>query len=333
MLDRMLSRTWMSKLALAADGEGAGGGTAPAEGDGKAPQQPADGGQPAPQQPSEQPRQEPKQEPKQQPQQRRRQEPAEGKQDGKQPEAPTKPDWMPDKLWGDGSQFLTQDGSLDTEAMGKALSESYRQAENKIFTRKDDLKKEVAQEIEQERRANVPESPDRYQPNVPEGVLPENAEVQIDDNDPILQEFKQTAHDIGLTQDQFDSLFQTYLKAQTQALPDVNKEIERLGDHGPQRLDRVERWMQSHLSESGQQKMQQLAVDADTVALFEEVMELAGEPKFQTTQDGEVVEETSMEELKRLQGTEEYRRGDPATVRKVRAGYQKLAQQRARGGR
>jgi len=319
----------MARIALAPDG----GEAAPAEGGGEAPSQPADGGQQAPRQPASQPQQ-PSEQPKngakqeqQQESKRRSQQPAEGQ------EGPQKPDWMPDKLWGDGTQFLSEDGQLDSEAMGKALAESYKQAENKIFTRKDDLRKEVQEELQQEMRANVPESPDRYEPQVPEGVLPEGSDVQIDDNDPLLQQFKQTAHDIGLSNEQFNQLFQTYLQAQVANLPDVNSEVQKLGDYGPQRLERVERWMQSHLSDQAQQKMQNLAVDADTVTLFEEMMELSGEPKFQTTQQGEVQEEITMDDLKKIQASEEYRRGDKAVVQKVRNGYQKLAQQRARGGR
>ncbi len=321
MLTWMRNLTLASRIALAPDGEG---GAAPAEGGGE-----AQGGQPGPA------NTQPPADGGQQQAERTQQPSGKGEQrsEGKQPQQPTKPDWMPDKLFGDGSQFMGEDGSLDYEGMGKALSESYRQAENKIFTRKDDLKKEVAQELQQEQRANVPESPDRYQPDVPQDILPEGSEVNIDDNDPILQEFKQKAHDVGLSNEQFNELFQTYVKAQVQSLPDVEQEVQRLGDYGPQRVERVERWMQTHLSENAQQQMQTLAVNADTVALFEEMMELSGEPKFQTTQDGEVQEGVTMDDLKKLQASEEYRRGDKAVVQKVRNGYQKLAQQRARGGR
>ena len=52
---------------------------------------------------------------------------------------PNKPDYFPQKLWGDGTQYLQEDGSLNHEAMGASLSEAYTQAERRIFMRTEDL--------------------------------------------------------------------------------------------------------------------------------------------------------------------------------------------------
>lgn len=250
---------------------------------------------------------------------------------GGAPAGPTRPEWFPERLWDDGSAYQTKDGALDYDALGTALKADRDHNKGKVFKRKDDLSREVREEVEQERLNARPESPDKYALQVPEGVLPEELQLQLDENDPIVTEARQYAHDLGLSQEQFDGLMGLYAKAQLQNLPDTQAEAEKLGENADKRLERVESWMSQHLSDSARQTIADQFVSAGLVEVLEEVMELSGEPQFIQTEDGGYQEDITLDDIRKLQASEEYRRGDATTVKKVREGYRKLTTRRAQG--
>ncbi|OUV69576.1 MAG: hypothetical protein CBC83_09955, partial [Flavobacteriales bacterium TMED123] len=104
------------------------------------------------------------------------------------PEAtdPNKPDYFPQKLWGDGVQYLQEDGSLNHEAMGASLSEAYTQAERRIFMRTEDLREEIANDIRSEVPKGVPEEASGYELDLDPLILPDGYNFEVDENDPLL---------------------------------------------------------------------------------------------------------------------------------------------------
>lgn len=261
-------------------------------------------------------------------------------QDGKtapaEPPKVEKPEGVPSSIWGDGSQFV-KDGEIDKDGLLQALSDGYRHQKGKVFTRKDDLAKQVREELEAEYkgpREGVPESPDKYEFKISDELaeqLPEHIAVNLDENDPMVGWFRQTAHEYGLSQDKFQELLDNYVASSLANMPDFDQEMAKLGDYADQRLERVEGFVEKHLSDGAQQTLRSMAVRADTIQLFEEFMQLAGEPAFAMGEDGAVQETISREDIQKLMASEEYRRGDPATVRKVRNGFQKLSNAQAQG--
>lgn len=243
-----------------------------------------------------------------------------------------RPDWFPEAMWGDGSQFASGDGSLDTSAAGTALAEAYKNAQNKIFTRKDDLKKEVLEEIQNTKPEGVPESPDKYEFSKEGLSLPEGMDIEFLEDSPLTQWFKQTAYDKGLKQDEFNELVQQYVAHEMSMLPNYEKEKEALGEYADMRVERVNGWLQANLTPEAYEGIESIAVTAKSIKALEEVMQLAGEPAFNVTTDGNMQEQLTRDDLLAMQKDPRYwRDNDNAYIAKVQAGWQKLAGRAAAG--
>ena len=73
--------------------------------------------------------------------------------------------------------------------------------------------------------------------------------------------------------------------------------------------------------------MANMATTADTISLFEEIMELSGEPTFAMNEDtGNFNESMTKEKLHEMQADPRYWKDqDPAFINRVQAGYRKLS--------
>ena len=104
-------------------------------------------------------------------------------------EKSTRPEYIPEKFW-----------NQDTgEANVEALSTSYNSLEKKLGQRTDELTKQIRTDIEQERASNVPE---KYEITMPE--IPEDVDMEVNEDQPLLQWWSETAKSMGLSQDQFN---------------------------------------------------------------------------------------------------------------------------------
>ena len=246
---------------------------------------------------------------------------------------PHRPDYFPEKLWGDGTQFLEEDGTLNHEAMGSSLSEAYKQAERRIYMRTEDLRSEVAEEIRMEVPKGVPETAEDYSVDIDPLLLPDGLEFHVDDTDPFLVTAKDVLHKHNVPQHEFNQLAEAYINSNLAQLPDYDVEKEKLGDYSDMRCERVKAWCQRHLSENSYDIISAMATRSEMVEAIEEIMELSGEPKFLVGEDtGHFQERLGRNDVQALQDSPEYRRGDPATVQRVRAAWAQLAAREAAGG-
>ena len=246
---------------------------------------------------------------------------------------PHRPDYFPEKLWGDGTQFLEEDGTLNHEAMGASLSEAYKQAERRIYMRTEDLRNEVAEEIRMEVPKGVPETAEDYSVDIDPLLLPDGLEFHVDDTDPFLVTAKDVLHKYNVPQHEFNQLAEAYINSNLAQLPDYDVEKEKLGEYSDMRCERVNAWCQRHLSENSYDVLSAMATRSEMVEAIEEIMELSGEPKFLVGEDtGHFQERLGRNDVQALQDSPEYRRGDPATVQRVRAAWAQLAAREAAGG-
>jgi len=217
-------------------------------------------------------------------------------------EADSRPPWLPQK-------FETPE----------QLAHSYKELEGKFHTRKEEFRNSVIEEMKGEADKDVPTSPGDYDVNV---NVPEGMEWNVDESDPMLGWFREKAHNYGLNQKEFDSLVNEYISMDNTRGPDWNEEAEALGEHADRRLERVDTWASTNLSEEAYGKFANIRADAGTVKLFEELMELNGQPRFNMTSDTAFQETLSKDDLKAMQADPKYWRDkDPAFINKVQQGF------------
>ena len=140
----------------------------------------------------------------------------------------TKPEYVQDKFW-----------NTDTKEVNlENLASSYNALEKKLGSRTEDLSKQIRTDIEQEKLTKTPEE---YKVNLPE--LPENVDVTVSDDMEIVQWWKETAKQNGLSQDQFDQGVNAFVNNAMATLPDANAELQKLGDNAKERIEASELWL------------------------------------------------------------------------------------------
>jgi len=213
-----------------------------------------------------------------------------------------RPDWLPEKF-----------------KSPEELAKSYSELERGFYQRKDDMREQVIDEINQEAMKDAPVSPADYDVNF---AAPEGLEYTVDEDDPLLGWFKGKAHEYGLSQDEFDGLINEYAQADIQRGPDWNVEAEALGEYAEDRLTRVDGWARTSLTEEAYNVFANIPASYNMVQLFEELMELNGQPQFNMVSETEFQEVVSLDDLRSMQNDPKYwKEKDPSFIAKVRAGF------------
>ena len=213
-----------------------------------------------------------------------------------------RPDWLPEKF-----------------KSPEELAKSYSELERGFYQRKDDMREQVIDEINQEAMKDAPASPADYDVNF---AAPEGLEYTVDEDDPLLGWFKGKAHEYGLSQDEFDGLINEYAQADIQRGPDWNTEAEALGEYAEDRLTRVDGWARTSLTEEAYNVFANIPASSNMVQLFEELMELNGQPQFNMVSETEFQEVISLDDLRSMQNDPKYwKEKDPSFIAKVRAGF------------
>ena len=179
-----------------------------------------------------------------------------------------KPEFVQDKFWDADRKEVNLEN----------LASSYNALEKKLGSRTEDLSKQVRQDLEQERLGKVPEE---YKVNVPE--LPENVDVSVSDDMEIVQWWKETAKQNGLSQEQFDEGVKVFIDNAMATLPDVNAELEKLGDNSKERVEAAELWSKKNLSPEAYNTFSSIASTADGVKAIEEIMKMTKDSPMPTT--------------------------------------------------
>jgi len=179
-----------------------------------------------------------------------------------------KPEYVQDKFWDADRKEVNLEN----------LASSYNALEKKLGSRTEDLSKQVRQDLEQERLGKVPEE---YNLNVPE--LPENVDVSVSDDMEIVQWWKDTAKQNGLSQEQFDEGVKVFIDNAMATLPDVNAEMEKLGDNSKERVEAAELWSKKNLSPEAYNTFSSVASTAEGVKAIEEIMKMTKDSPMPTT--------------------------------------------------
>ena len=227
--------------------------------------------------------------------------------------AVTKPEYVQDKFW-DADR---------NEVNLENLASSYNSLEKKLGSRTEDLSKQIRQDIELER---LSKSPEEYKVNLPE--LPENVDVSVSDDMEIVQWWKETAKSNGLSQEQFDQGVNMFINNAIATLPDINSEMEKLGDTAKERIEAAELWSKKNLSPDAYNTFSSVASTAEGVKAIEEIMKLTKDSPIPTTPT-QVSVTPDIQDLKSMLNDPRYydsNQRDPAYVKRVEQLFEKAYQ-------
>ena len=162
-----------------------------------------------------------------------------------------------------------------------------------------------------------------------EGVDEET--IQAVKDDPQVNWLMEKAHQFGLTNDEFNTVIAEFREMDQTKGPDWNEESQILGEHADARLERVAAWAESSLPEDAYKVFASIPASAGMVHLFENLMELNGQPKFNMVSETQFQERISKEDLNAAMKDERYWKngGDPAYIAKVRAMSREVAREKA----
>ena len=180
----------------------------------------------------------------------------------------SKPDYIQDKFW---------DADRNQPKI-EALASSYNSLEKKLGSRTDELSKQVREDLEKERLAAAPEN---YQVNI--GEIPDNVTLDVSDDMPIVQWWKETAKSNGLSQEQFDKGVEMFVNNALDGLPQYEEEVQKLGENGKERIEAAELWSKKNLSEDAYSAMSNLAATAEGIKAIEEIMKMTSTAPMPTT--------------------------------------------------
>ena len=209
--------------------------------------------------------------------------------------ADSRPEWLPEK-------FNTPED----------LVSSYSSLESKLGKGQEELRESIMGEIEQEAFANRPEKAGDYE-------LPEGADELA--NDPNVEWWSNFAWENGFSQDEFNEGLQRMMPEE----PDLDAEVEKLGDNAGARIEAVALWAQKNVPEEFSDEVMRLGQSADGVRLLEHLMGQMQE----TSVSGDATSPTalSLDELNTMMRDPRYydaSRRDPAYVKQVDEGFAKL---------
>lgn len=216
-----------------------------------------------------------------------------------------RPAWCPEK-------FYDPDIGVRAEELGKA----YNELEGRMRTKTDELREEILGEIKGQ-------APEKYELKLPEDLnVPENINIDLDENDPLLAWFNDFARERGLTQDEYNEAIRVYIETEVAALPDVNAEIQKLGANGQDRLQAVSASLKELLSDEEAKLLDGMMTSAAGVGVLEKLLKISGPEDFEGDAGNAPL---TLEELRAIQNKPEYYRDqDPALIRKVTEGYKRL---------
>jgi hypothetical protein len=209
-------------------------------------------------------------------------------------------------------KFL-RDGKPDIPA----LVNSYSELETRFLTKTEQLKAELAAEMQKDR----PTDANAYTlPAIPGVEAKELAEH------PMVGWWKEQAFAAGLPQDKFAAAIEAYIeRTQPQPIPEETLR-QQLGDNFKQRIAAVDQWAVKTAASPGEMAaLKRIGEDADGIKMMERLAGLGGAAQGDTP--AAAVPELTLEKLRAMQQDPRY--WNPATrdadlVRQVEDGYRKL---------
>jgi hypothetical protein len=169
------------------------------------------------------------------------------------PQTTDRPEWLPEKFWVDGQPAYDK------------LAQSYGELEKM----RGNMKETLAQELEQQRLAARPETPDAY-------ALPqdERLDEELMASSPVVQWWRTFAHEQGYNQEQFEAAIKTYAEVQIQQVEEGHQqEMQKLGENAAARVEAVQLWANNFFEAGELEAISMACTTAEGVAAMEKIMD------------------------------------------------------------
>jgi hypothetical protein len=250
----------------------------------------------------------------------------------------TRPDYVPEQFW-------------NTETKGiriKELAQSYAELRSKFDGKLEPLKAEWQKEFEtnvleqrkgeweqewrtkadSERLASRPSKPEAYEIALDKLEVPEGVTVKFDEQDPLMKFWREFCYEKGYDGETFNAGVKQFIGQQLTKLPNREVEVAKLGEKGPQRVERVNLWAKANLSDNAYATLDKLVSNAAGVEAFEEIMAKLGEPMVLPEVSGDLGGGMlTMAKLRDMQNDPRYwdwSKRDAAFVKQVDEGFARL---------
>ena len=217
-----------------------------------------------------------------------------------------RPDWIAEKFWNADLK------EPRTEILGKA----YNELEGKLREKDDVVRESIRAEM-------IASAPDEYKVNLSKDLkIPDNVNLDLNAEDPYVKWFFGFAKENGMSQETVDKAINDYVGIELGNMPDVAKEIEKLGDHGQDRLLRVYNWMEAKLSEDQFKAMNPMLSTAVEIEALEALMKVSGPADFASDGGGKGL---TLAELRKMQNDPRaWQDKEPVWLQKIEDGYKRL---------
>jgi hypothetical protein len=167
-----------------------------------------------------------------------------------------RPEYIPEKFW--------KEGKPDIQEMGK----SYIQLEKYSTGKEESIKDKLIEELAKEHEGNIPE---KYElPKLPEGITAEMVE-----ENPMYAWWGETAKINGMNQEEYESGINAYVEMMQGQQPNIEKEMEVLGENANARIDAVNAWASKVFPPEEYEAIQySLGTSASGVEALERIMDM-----------------------------------------------------------
>jgi len=223
---------------------------------------------------------------------------------------PQRPEYVSEKFWN------TDTNELNLED----LASSYNSLEKKLGSRTEELSSQIREDLANEIKANTPEE---YEIKLPE--IPENVDLSVNKEMPLLQWWSETAKAKGLSQEEFNKGIEAFVNNEISSLPNQDNEKELLGENATQRIEAADLWSKKNLSSDSYSAISEFASTAQGVKALEEIMKLNKDAPMPTTETA-IEAAPSLDDLRSMMKDPRYWKDgnrDPAYIAKVGSLYEK----------
>ncbi|BCV03418.1 MAG: hypothetical protein CM15mV66_500 [uncultured marine virus] len=165
--------------------------------------------------------------------------------------------------------------------------------------------------------------PEEYEIVLPE--VPEHINIEVNKEQELLKEWSNICKDNGLSQDIFNRGVNAFVNNEIAGLPDMQQEMQKLGDNANSRIEAADLWSKKYLTPESYDSLSKLASTAEGVKAIEEIMSLT---KTQPLPNSNTVVDAELEEndLRSMMNDPRYydpSQRDPAYYDKVTRLYEK----------
>lgn len=229
-----------------------------------------------------------------------------------------KPEGLEDSFWDEEKKEIRMD----------ALLKSYADTRKMVHEKEEGIRMRLKTEMAKER----PEAPEKYEINDLGIEAPAGYQFNFTNEDPMLEMWRNIAFQSNLSNEQFMEGVRTWVSYGLSNRPDPVKELEKLGENGPDRKTRLDQLLNKHLEPEDFNQIADLVATAEGIQVLEKLIEGIGGSRLPDI-DGMVDNKTlTLSELQQMQRDPRYTgRGAPrdnAFIAQVANGFRKLKQQR-----